>query len=253
MDTERRRQLLFSGAAALGGSLLFAYAVRAVGLPIIADGIRRVGAGVFVILAIAGLRFCLRTQAWRLCMRPEVRLPFGRGAARVPGRRRDRQRDAARARGQRAHQDADCQHPAAGQRGGSVAGGGQPGLRLLGDRHGGGRRGRGAPHRAAEHFRPGDGAGGAGALRRRRASWRSGCCAAPGRPSADHGPRGAPGSRSCGRPRSGSPRAIRSGSGACSRSGSSFTRSRCWRSISSSAGCWATAGPPGRSRSCSRR
>jgi hypothetical protein len=76
MDTERRRQLLFSGAAALGGSLLFAYAVRSVGLSIIADGIRRVGAGVFVIIAIAGLRFCLRTQAWRLCMRPEVRLPF---------------------------------------------------------------------------------------------------------------------------------------------------------------------------------
>ena len=77
MNIERHRQLLFSGAAALGGTLLFAYAVGAVGLPIIADGIRRVGAGVFIILAIAGLRFCLRTQAWRLCMRPEVRLPFG--------------------------------------------------------------------------------------------------------------------------------------------------------------------------------
>ena len=78
MDTERRRQLLFSGAAALGGSLLFAYAVRTVGLAVIADGIRRVGAtGLLVILAIAGLRFCLRTQAWRLCMRPEVRLGFG--------------------------------------------------------------------------------------------------------------------------------------------------------------------------------
>ena len=77
MNIERHRQLLFSGAAALGGTLLFAYAVRAVGLPVIADGIRRVGAGVFIILAIAGLRFCLRTQAWRLCMRPEVRLPFG--------------------------------------------------------------------------------------------------------------------------------------------------------------------------------
>ena len=51
MNIERHRQLLFSGAAALGGTLLFAYAVRAVGLPVIADGIRRVGAGVFIILA----------------------------------------------------------------------------------------------------------------------------------------------------------------------------------------------------------
>ena len=77
MDTERRRQLLFSGAAALGGLVLFAYAVRSVGLSIIADGVRRVGAGLLVILAIGGVRFCLRTQAWRLCMRPGVRLPFG--------------------------------------------------------------------------------------------------------------------------------------------------------------------------------
>jgi hypothetical protein len=76
MDTERRRQLLFSGAAAVGGSLLFAYAVRSVGVSVIADGIRRVGAGLLLILALAGLRFCLRTQAWRLCMRPDVRLPF---------------------------------------------------------------------------------------------------------------------------------------------------------------------------------
>lgn len=77
MDTERRTQLLFSGATALGGSLLFAYAVRSVGLDAITDGIRRVGAGLALILAIGGMRFCLRAQAWRLCMRPEVRLPFG--------------------------------------------------------------------------------------------------------------------------------------------------------------------------------
>src|SRR5688572_14710722 len=77
MDTERRRQLLFTGAAALGGSLLFAYAVRSVGLSVIADGVGRVGAGLLLILAIGGVRFCLRTQAWRLCMRPGVRLSFG--------------------------------------------------------------------------------------------------------------------------------------------------------------------------------
>ena len=45
MDTGRSRQLLFTGVAALGGLLLFAYAVRSVGLPIIVDGISRVGSG----------------------------------------------------------------------------------------------------------------------------------------------------------------------------------------------------------------
>ena len=43
----------------------------------IIDGVRRVGSGLWMILALAGLRFMIRTQAWRLCMRPEARLPFG--------------------------------------------------------------------------------------------------------------------------------------------------------------------------------
>jgi len=77
MDTGRSRQLLFTGVAALGGLVFFAYAVRSVGLPIIVDGISRVGSGLWLVLALAGLRFLIRTQAWRLCMRPEVRLPFG--------------------------------------------------------------------------------------------------------------------------------------------------------------------------------
>jgi hypothetical protein len=76
MDTERRRQLLFSGAAALGGGLVFAYAVRSVGTSAIVDGVRRVGAGLILVLLLAGLRFGLRTQAWRLCMRPQTRVPF---------------------------------------------------------------------------------------------------------------------------------------------------------------------------------
>ncbi len=77
MDTGRSRQLLFTGAAALGGIALFAYAVRSVGLPIIVDGVRRVGSGIWLILALAGVRFAIRAQAWRLCMPPEARLPFG--------------------------------------------------------------------------------------------------------------------------------------------------------------------------------
>ena len=72
----RRRQYLLTGVAALGGLALFAYAVRSVGIVSISDGIRRVGWGLVPILALGGVRFLLRTQAWRLCMRPSARLRF---------------------------------------------------------------------------------------------------------------------------------------------------------------------------------
>jgi len=72
----RRRQYLLAGVTALGGLGLFAYAVRSVGLPPISDGIRRVGWGLLPILALGGVRFALRTEAWRQCMRPAARLPF---------------------------------------------------------------------------------------------------------------------------------------------------------------------------------
>ena len=72
----RRQQYLLTGVAALGGVALFAYAVRSVGLLPISEGIRRVGWGLVPILALGGVRFALRTQAWRLCMRPAARLPF---------------------------------------------------------------------------------------------------------------------------------------------------------------------------------
>jgi glycosyltransferase 2 family protein len=77
----RRRQYLLTGVAALGGVALFAYAVRSVGLVPISEGIRRVGWGLVPILALGGVRFVLRTQAWRLCMRPAARLPFRRALA----------------------------------------------------------------------------------------------------------------------------------------------------------------------------
>jgi hypothetical protein len=72
----RRRQYLLTGVTALGGLVLFAYAVRSVGLTSILDGIRRVGWGLVPILALGGMRFTLRAEAWRRCMRPEARLPF---------------------------------------------------------------------------------------------------------------------------------------------------------------------------------
>jgi hypothetical protein len=56
--------------------MLFAYAVRSVGVSPISDGIGRVGWGLVPILALGGVRFAVRTEAWRRCMRHEARLPF---------------------------------------------------------------------------------------------------------------------------------------------------------------------------------
>lgn len=72
-----RRRFVVPIAAALVGVLLFVYAIRAVGWESVVDGIARVGWGLLPILALAGLRFCLRASAWRLCMPPHARLSFG--------------------------------------------------------------------------------------------------------------------------------------------------------------------------------
>ncbi len=77
----RRRQHVLTGAAAVCGLALFAYAVRRAGVDEIADGVRRVGWGALAVLGIAGVRFALRAQSWRLCMRSDVRLPFWRAFA----------------------------------------------------------------------------------------------------------------------------------------------------------------------------
>lgn len=69
-------RLLVTVAAAAGGLILFAVAVRAAGVSEIAAGIARIGWGLLPILGLAGARFVLRTQAWRLCMPPAARLPF---------------------------------------------------------------------------------------------------------------------------------------------------------------------------------
>jgi hypothetical protein len=54
-------------AGALVGIALFAYTVQKTGTAPIAEGIQRVGAGLIVIIAIAGMRFGLRALAWTLC------------------------------------------------------------------------------------------------------------------------------------------------------------------------------------------
>lgn len=74
MSTRGRHALTV--AAALGGVALFAYALRRAGVGEIVDGVRRVGWGLLPILALAGVRFLLRAQCWRLCMPADSRLPF---------------------------------------------------------------------------------------------------------------------------------------------------------------------------------
>lgn len=74
-----RRQHVLAVLAALGGLLLFAYAVgRAGGFDDVLAGLRRVGWGLVPILAIAGARFALRAECWRRCMPADTRMPFGR-------------------------------------------------------------------------------------------------------------------------------------------------------------------------------
>ncbi|HEY6363066.1 MAG TPA: lysylphosphatidylglycerol synthase transmembrane domain-containing protein, partial [Vicinamibacterales bacterium] len=56
------------------GAILFAYAVDRAGTAEIVDGIRGVGWGFLAILALAGLRFMVRAECWRLCVPPSTRL-----------------------------------------------------------------------------------------------------------------------------------------------------------------------------------
>jgi hypothetical protein len=78
MSSRLRRHVL-TVAATVGGLALFAVAVRATGLANIVDGVGRVGWGLVPILALAGVRFALRVQCWRLCMPAASRLSFRRG------------------------------------------------------------------------------------------------------------------------------------------------------------------------------
>ena len=72
----RRRSAIGAAVGAAIGIALLVYAVERVGLHEIVDGVKRVGWGFVVILAIAGARFVLRAQCWRWCMPPSVQLDF---------------------------------------------------------------------------------------------------------------------------------------------------------------------------------
>jgi hypothetical protein len=61
---------------ALLGLSLFAYFVKKAGIGQIADGIRRLGAGFLIILAISAVRQVVRSLAWLLCVEDPYRLRF---------------------------------------------------------------------------------------------------------------------------------------------------------------------------------
>jgi hypothetical protein len=68
----RRRLITLVGAVA--GSVLFAFAIERAGAGDIVDGIRRVGWGLLAIIGVAGLRFLVRAECWRLCVPRSARL-----------------------------------------------------------------------------------------------------------------------------------------------------------------------------------
>jgi len=58
------------------GLALFVYFVNRAGLGQVYDGVKRLGAGFIIIIAIAGLRHVVRSAAWCLCMEAPYRLRF---------------------------------------------------------------------------------------------------------------------------------------------------------------------------------
>src|SRR6266508_4769487 len=58
------------------GLALFVYFVKKAGVGQIADGIRRLGAGFLLIIAISSVRHIVRSLAWSLCMEAPYRLRF---------------------------------------------------------------------------------------------------------------------------------------------------------------------------------
>ena len=61
---------------ALGGLLLFAYFVKRAGLSEILGGIKRLGAGFLIVLAISSVRHIARSLAWMQCFEAPDRLRF---------------------------------------------------------------------------------------------------------------------------------------------------------------------------------
>ena len=71
-----RPMRIAGGAAALGGAMLFAWSIRRAGAAEVLEGVRRIGAGMIIVVCLGGLRGLLRTVAWRLCLDPEHQRPL---------------------------------------------------------------------------------------------------------------------------------------------------------------------------------
>ena len=71
-----RRFAPFGIIFGLLGLLLFAYFVRKAGLSEVVSGIRRLGAGFLLVIAISSLRHIVRSLAWTRCVEPPYRLRF---------------------------------------------------------------------------------------------------------------------------------------------------------------------------------
>lgn len=80
--TQRKAQGSKKGLTPLGivfvvlGLALFVYFVKKAGVGQIADGIRRLGAGFLLIIAISSVRQIVRSLAWSLCVEEPYRLRF---------------------------------------------------------------------------------------------------------------------------------------------------------------------------------
>ncbi len=72
-----RRLRIASLLAALGGVLLFVWSMQQAGTTAVVDGIKRVGGGIIIVIALGGVRALVRTAAWRLCLDPADQLPLG--------------------------------------------------------------------------------------------------------------------------------------------------------------------------------
>src|ERR1700720_3306836 len=75
-QASRKRFTPFGIILAAAGLALFAYFVKQAGIGQIADGIRRLGAGFILIIAISAVRQIARSLAWSLCVEGPYHLRF---------------------------------------------------------------------------------------------------------------------------------------------------------------------------------
>jgi hypothetical protein len=75
-NSKRKGVTPFGVISLLLGLALFGYFVKKAGLNEILDGIRRLGAGFLIVIAISAIRQIARSLAWTLCMEAPIKLRF---------------------------------------------------------------------------------------------------------------------------------------------------------------------------------